>query len=127
MKVMPLTLRRHCAFRGSILTLKPGCTTTALGTTTQDPISLAGGINLYQYAPNPVQWADLLGLHPLDNTELGKKLISNSSRTGKNFQGQQIYKIDNKVTIDGIKFKKGDYYYLDVLHKDHVEAFSSNN
>ena len=30
--------------------------------TTQDPISLAGGINLYQYAPNPVQWVDPLGL-----------------------------------------------------------------
>ena len=82
---------------------------------------------MYQYAPNPVQWADPLGLHPLDNTELGKKLISNSSRTSKNFQGQQIYKIDNKVTIDGVKFKKGDYYYLDGLYKDYVEAFSSNN
>ena len=31
--------------------------------TTQDPISLAGGINLYQYAPNPVQWVDPSGLH----------------------------------------------------------------
>ena len=31
--------------------------------TTQDPISLAGGINLYQYAPNPVGWVDPLGLH----------------------------------------------------------------
>ena len=30
--------------------------------TTQDPISLAGGVNLYQYAPNPVQWVDPLGL-----------------------------------------------------------------
>ena len=30
--------------------------------TTQDPISLGGGLNLYQYAPNPVQWVDPLGL-----------------------------------------------------------------
>ena len=30
--------------------------------TTQDPISLAGGINLYQYAPNPVDWIDPFGL-----------------------------------------------------------------
>ncbi|MCI1045767.1 MULTISPECIES: RHS repeat-associated core domain-containing protein, partial [Caballeronia] len=29
---------------------------------TQDPIGLAGGTNLYQYAPNPVQWIDPLGL-----------------------------------------------------------------
>ena len=29
--------------------------------TTQDPISLAGGINLYQYAPSPVGWVDPFG------------------------------------------------------------------
>ncbi|WP_167375394.1 RHS repeat-associated core domain-containing protein [Burkholderia metallica] len=28
----------------------------------KDPIRLAGGINVYQYAPNPVEWIDPLGL-----------------------------------------------------------------
>ncbi len=30
--------------------------------TVQDPIKLIGGINLYQYSPNPVNWIDPLGL-----------------------------------------------------------------
>ena len=30
--------------------------------TTQDPIELMGGANLYQYAPNPTGWVDPLGL-----------------------------------------------------------------
>ncbi|WP_235668296.1 RHS repeat domain-containing protein, partial [Pseudomonas coronafaciens] len=34
--------------------------------TTQDPIGLLGGENLYQYAPNPIQWIDPLGwIHEL--------------------------------------------------------------
>ena len=30
--------------------------------TTRDPIGLRGGLNLYQYAPNPLMWVDPLGL-----------------------------------------------------------------
>ncbi|MDH0746742.1 RHS repeat-associated core domain-containing protein [Pseudomonas sp. GD03842] len=29
--------------------------------TTPDPIGLAGGLNLYQYAPNAIGWVDLWG------------------------------------------------------------------
>ncbi|WP_084605588.1 RHS repeat-associated core domain-containing protein [Psychromonas aquimarina] len=34
----------------------------------QDPIGLAGGINHYQYAPNPVNWVDPFGLSCKENT-----------------------------------------------------------
>lgn len=30
----------------------------------QDPIGLQGGINLFEYAPNPIVWIDFLGLTP---------------------------------------------------------------
>ena len=29
----------------------------------QDPIGLQGGMNLFEYAPNPTLWVDSLGLH----------------------------------------------------------------
>ena len=32
------------------------------GFISQDPIGLAGGLNVYQYAPNPLSWIDPLGL-----------------------------------------------------------------
>nr|WP_072061310.1 RHS repeat-associated core domain-containing protein [Enterobacter quasiroggenkampii] len=32
--------------------------------TQQDPIGLAGGINLYQYAPNALGWVDPWGVTP---------------------------------------------------------------
>ena len=51
----------------------------------QDPIGLAGGINTYQYAPNPLEWIDPLGLTP---GRFGKK------KTGK-------LNIDNRC--DGCK------------------------
>ena len=32
----------------------------------QDPIGLAGGLNLYAYGPNPLRWIDPLGLTPVN-------------------------------------------------------------
>jgi RHS repeat-associated protein len=34
--------------------------------TSQDPIGLGGGVNVYRYAPNPLGWADPLGLVGVD-------------------------------------------------------------
>ncbi len=36
--------------------------TEIAGFISQDPIGLAGGLNVYQYAPNPLSWIDPLGL-----------------------------------------------------------------
>ena len=35
--------------------------------TTRDPIGLLGGMNVFQYAPNPVGWIDPWGLYALDD------------------------------------------------------------
>ncbi|ENY2505379.1 RHS repeat-associated core domain-containing protein [Salmonella enterica] len=39
----------------------------------QGPIGLAGGINLYQYAPNPLSWVDPWGLISKDGRYHGPK------------------------------------------------------
>ncbi len=45
--------------------------------TQHDPIGLAGGINLYQYAPNPLGWVDPLGL---SKCSTGKSLSVNKPK-----------------------------------------------
>jgi len=87
--------------------------------TQPDPVGLAGGLNLYAYAPNPLSWIDPLGLSFID-------IIGDAAQTtGKKYQGAEIYKITSKVKVGDVTFKNGDYFYLDNLHKDHYETFSS--
>jgi hypothetical protein len=39
----------------------------------KDPIGLAGGVNVYQYAPNPTGWIDPLGLDRITNAVEGAR------------------------------------------------------
>ena len=63
---------------------------------TQDPIKLIGGLNFYQYCPNPVNWIDPLGFSSLpksgvktDTTEyngvpISRELYEKITKLGKN-------------------------------------------
>ena len=60
------------------------------------------------------------------NTLTGGVFKAASSRTSKVFQGQRVYKAENDIILqDGSKIRKGDQFYLDGLHKDHLEVFDS--
>jgi len=57
----------------------------------QDPIGLVGGINPYQYAPNPVNWIDPFGLSCKENTwnsfqKKTKGHFVNSSEAAQSYQ-----------------------------------------
>ncbi|HCT5824017.1 TPA: RHS domain-containing protein, partial [Citrobacter sedlakii] len=75
---------------------------------TPDPIGLAGGLNLYQYAPNPLGWIDPLGLkcshlaknpkefHSAINDKWGYKMTPADMR-------------EVQTTIDNIKLNRPAY------------------
>jgi len=67
----------------------------------QDPIGLFGGDNLYQYAPNPVEWVDPLGLSSNDIpkgfkswgqfNQFGQALQAGLAKIDKKFRGAVSY------------------------------------
>jgi len=50
----------------------------------------------------------------------GNTVKGNTQKTNQQYQGQSIYKATGKI---GDYIKKGDQFYLDGLHKDHIEIF----
>ena len=60
--------------------------------TSQDPIGLNGGVNLYQYAPNTTGWIDPWGWEPLSP----EVLQAIAEKTGR-YRGQGIYSFPTDV------------------------------
>ncbi|WP_264627236.1 DUF637 domain-containing protein [Candidatus Symbiopectobacterium sp. NZEC135] len=50
----------------------------------------------------------------------GSQVKELSSKTSKKFQGQSVYKAENSI---GDFIKKGDQFYLDARHRNHIEVF----
>ena len=94
--------------------------------TTQDPIGLLGGDNLYQYAVNPTGWVDPLGLAGNDilfDSEFWKTVQGSVRKTTMRVKGASVFEITQKVNLDGIK--KGDFFHLDTLHLNEIEVYDS--
>ncbi|MGJ8517579.1 hemagglutinin repeat-containing protein [Carnimonas bestiolae] len=59
----------------------------------------------------------------LNRPGFGNDVKINSRKTNRRYQGQTIYTATKKI---GDSIQKGDQFYLDGLHKDHLEVFDKN-
>ena len=59
----------------------------------------------------------------LKASEFGKSIAGSLAKTSKQFHGQSVFKVTEKV--GGTVLKKGDQVYLDAKHKDHLEVLDS--
>ncbi|GAA3918679.1 RHS repeat-associated core domain-containing protein [Litoribacillus peritrichatus] len=71
----------------------------------QDPIGLVGGINHYQYAPNPVQWVDPFGLSckelPIETLDKENLLGKGAFKEAYTINDDQVFLIPRKDAPHG--------------------------
>ncbi|WP_328204553.1 RHS repeat-associated core domain-containing protein [Brevibacillus nitrificans] len=106
--------------------------TLADGQTTWGDAKAAGGVALglltnrikgLKAVSNDVKILKASNMKEFFNLDFGKSLKNVAFKTNGMYKGQSIYKIDKK--IDNPYLKKGDGFYLDSLHYDHMEVFDS--
>jgi filamentous hemagglutinin len=73
------------------------------------------------YTPNAGGVANMGKFFELNN--FGGMLGSNSTKTSLSIKGSSVYKSNINIGV----IKKGDLFYLDSQHKDHIEVFSASN
>ncbi|MNH03497.1 putative deoxyribonuclease RhsC [compost metagenome] len=84
---------------------------------TQDPIGLAGGDNLYQYAPSPIGWIDELGLSCNSDAKLLRKELGISPQGGGQYDAHHIVMSNSKDARMIALRKKMDELDIDINDK----------
>jgi RHS repeat-associated protein len=77
----------------------------------KDPIGLAGGINVYQYAPNPVQWIDPLGL-----------TCTSAAKALQQLKGMSVARIEKTLAKDSFTLTKDNGKNANWNHADGSEV-----
>ena len=77
---------------------------------TQDPIGLAGGNNLYRYAPHPIGWTDELGLSCTSDAKVLRKNLGVSPQGGGQYDAHHIVMSNSKdVRMVALRKKMNDF------------------